>query len=363
MAVPTINFNIEQDETEVLHSVSDVLYVVGEAGTDGTGEVGTIYNGESLADFLTPVGSDGDLYDFLDSIFSRIRVETYVSLYTSTEDADNDPSTDETAKSDSDLEESRQAAINLITEVRENPTVLHIVGDAAAIGDATSASTIAARLAVLAEQLGCRAVCNSAQDTKANAEAWGTNNTGPYLLGVFNQHGPSSDYKYPAGPWLAATLLTAREQGRAWGINYAEVRGIAGLRHSMNVHDSALNDLDAAGVSTIIFDEGLYKIIGDEFKTAGRSDPTRFWSIARVVDYVERTLTAQARGFVSSTYSAGRQAIKMTRTLDSLDDIISGSVVPDLSQTQGLEKHFIADLELLYATTTINIKLRFSNSA
>ena len=185
------------------------------------------------------------------------------------------------------------------------------------------------------------------------------------LMGVFNQIkvDDTPTYTMPAGLWLGAALNISRTHGRAWGINLATVTGNYELRHTLPRGSANLGLLDAQGVSSLAIDDGKIKIIGDEFAASQDTDPRRFWPIARVVDYVQRVLTEQADAFIGSTRSATRVANRLTLALSDLvtsGEIISATVTPEPGRGQGLQKYFVVDLELQYATNVLNLKLRFA---
>ena len=120
------------------------------------------------------------------------------------------------------------------------------------------------------------------------------------------------------------------------------------LRHNLTPFSSALVQLDERGVSTIVAEQGLHKIVGDEFKPATTGDPQRFWSIGRVVDHVEQRLTTAARLFIGSTYSVDRIGIHLTRELNPLiaaGEILGGTVVRDQDHMQDDHKYLIAEID------------------
>ena len=345
MAVPGVNFTIAPAHTPTPHSVDDVVFLVGRVGAGSSGTIadGTFYEGDTLADLATILGTDGHSREFLAAVLGRVSPHVIYQPVGLAGDA--------TAITN---------ALATVYDAGRTPTVLHVAGDFTAPSDSPAVNAIVTALETHCEALNCRAVANAAQDTVANAVAWGNNNGKPRVIGVFNQGGSSGAYTMPAGPWLGAALAQAEEHGRAWGINLARVTGQTGVRHALSPYSSNLVTLDAAGVSSIVSDNGILKIVGDEFKTASDTDPQRFWSIARVVDHVEERLTAAARAFISSTYSADRIAIHLTRELNPLiaaGEILGGSVVPDLEHEQGTHKYLIAELDLLFATAVITVRL------
>ena len=347
MAVPSVNFTVDSTTVESVKPSGDVVFVVGPPGTGGTGAVGTLYYGDKLADFTGVVGTAGDVRDFIDALFSQVGVDLVYSP---------------TAAAPTNTQIG--AAIDLANDASKKPTILHVVGDLTAVSDATTVNAVATKLALVAGSLGCRAVANTPQDSAASAVAWGNNNGDGRLIGVFNQNKTgASSYKFPSGFWIGAALNVAANRGRAWGINFASVKGLAELRHDLAPYSSVLSSLDAAGVSAMVNDQGVERIIGDEFKADSATDPQRFWTIGRVVDHVQRTLEAQARLLIGSTRSADRMAIKLTMALNPIvhaGELVSGTVAADSARTQGATKYFKADLGLKYATNIVNVEFGFT---
>ena len=404
MAVPGVNFTISPTQTQTPHTVDDVVFVIGEIGTGGNGVVGELYQGNSLSELEDAVGTDGDTHDFIDDVFAHITPHIHFTPV---------------AAGAGGL--ALAAAMDLAYEVDPIPTVLHGAGSLTAPGNATIANTLVNEMETIAETINCRGVANAAQDTVANGILWGQNNGKPRIIGVFNQEvsdpttvplGPGVNtfvddaardayfittagavalafydantalyilvggtnlqnrvtgawvaaihYRMPAGAWLGAALAVSEEHGRAWGINLARVLGHLNIRHPLTAYSSQLVNLDAQGVSSIVSDQGLHKIIGDEFKPATSADPQRFWSIGRVVDHVEQRLTAAARLFIGSTYHVDRIGIHLTRELNPLiagGEILGGTVVPDLDHEQNDHKYLIAEIDLLFATNVITVRL------
>ena len=345
MAVPGINFTIAAAQTVTPHSVDDVVFVIGEVGASGTGTVaGSPYENMSKTQLEGIIGTDGDARDFIDDVFTQII-----------------PSVHFVAVASGATAAELATAMELAYDVSPTPTVLHAAGDLTAVANATTANALVTAMETIAEKLNCRGVANAAQNTVANGIAWGMNNGKPRIIGVFNQEVVSAGvYRMPAGAWLGGALAIAEEHGRAWGINLARVLGHLNLRHPLTPFSSQLTNLDAQGVSSIVSDQGLLKIIGDEFKPATATDPQRFWSIGRVVDHVEQRLTTAARGFIGSTYSADRIGIHLTRELNPLiaaGEILGGSVVRDQDQMQDDHKYLIAEIDLLFATNVITVRL------
>lgn len=356
MAIPEVTFTIEPVVTAPEHHVDDVILVAGLPGGGGTGTEGEVYKGASLEELVGRVGNTGDTAEFLEALFARVTPQVFFAPY-SLQKADN------SNKSDAEVETAIKNALNFSRRVSPRPTILHSAGDVTAKANATAGNSIVTHMETLSETLKCKAIANSAQDTIENAETWGQNNGQPNVLGIFNQREKSDGtFVMPAGYWLGAALEITSEHGRAWGVNYAEVKGVEKLRHDLTPISGQLVGLDAVGVSSIVSDEGAEEIIGDEFKTATET-PLRFWTIGRVVDHVQRVIGQHAHNFIGPTYTADRIATHLTRALNPIieaKELISGSITPDPEQTQGLTKYFVTDIELLYATNKIAIKMRFA---
>ena len=363
MAVPNVTFIVEPVIAAPAHHLDEVIFVVGVTGTGGAGVPGELVYGANGGDFDASVGTDGDLHEFITDLYSKAEPDMVVSFYI-TDKVDPNNIANRIDQTPAELIISIEEALALVDQANHKPTVLHVAGDATAPGNSPDASEIVTMLETICERLECRAVANAAQDTIANGIAWGLLNGKPRVMGVFNQDITSAGNQFPAGHWLGAVLAVSGDNGRAWGINYAAVPGVTQLLHPLTIGSTSdLTSLDANGVSSIVVDEGLFEIIGDEFKTASEEDPQRFWSVGRVVDHVERTLTQFAHQFVGSTRSADRVAVRLTEALNPIIDggeILSGSVVADSEREQGVTKNFILELEILYATNILNVRTRFS---
>lgn len=319
----------------------------------GTAEVGKIYHGNTISEFDDIIGVDTPVRHILVPLFERVDSLVYFTRVTQA----NAAPTAAAARN------ARLAALNLSEQAGHTPTVLAATKNISAPGDVATANTFAAAVEAKAEKLKCRAVLNTAQDEISKALAWGMiGNTGPRVMGVFNQnHLGGVEYEDPLGYWLGAALAITSEHGRAWGINYAPVLGKTALRHPLSPISSQLISLDENGVSTVVSDEGLHEIIGDEFKTGGNSDPQRFWTTGRVTDHVIRVLTTHGHEFIGGTRSGDKTAIHLTRALEPIVDageIVSGAVIFDRQEADN--KYFFCDLELLYATNIISFRLRFA---
>ena len=352
MAVPGVDFVVQSTPVAPGHHLDEVVFVVGTPGTNGAIALDPdepLFYGNTVSDLANAVGDDGPTHEFFEALLDQASPEVVYSPVLAT------PIGTITARV--------IAAIDLALNSSPKPTVMHVAGDLTAPGNTTVASPIITELQTICEKLGCRAVANSAQDTPANAIAWGAMNGKPRVMGVFNRdREAAATFEYPAGYWLGGALAISAQFGRAWGINYAPVLGITALEHFLTPLSSELTRLDPVGVSSIVNDEGQFEIIGDEFNATTPADPQSFWTIGRIVDHVERVITEHAHEFIGSTLSADRIAIQLTHALNPVVDageLVSATIVPDITREQGSQKYFIATLELLFPTNNIHITLRF----
>ena len=238
-----------------------------------------------------------------------------------------------------------RAALHSVRRAALTPTVLYAPGltagiggrDTVANGVISNGNTQDKGLNELAEELGCRAVADACQTSVADAIAWAGNNRQANVMGIFN----SPDQHQPGGYWLGGALAVTGAQGLSQGIEHAPVTGVTALANALSHSPRAavmtdVSRLVGAYLSVLVSANGRTEIIGDTFYQSGAApDSRRYWSVARVLDELERLLSRAGQPFIGrGNTQAARIRIanaleRAGRQLVASGDLEDFSVMPD----------------------------------
>lgn len=319
MAVQTVSFRTGTTPAAEPHHVEDVIYVLAQKEANVQGAAGTLFEGKTEEAFFgtgkllaTGAGTSG-IKSFLDDLFQTDDVDpwVYVMLFADTENLT-----------------SIEAKMDLFENADRPPTILTGVGDMfakvnsganafSAWTTSYAATPLATKMESMAEHYICRAYLPTGATTVANAETWGSANTGERVLGIFNP----IDNKQPNAHWLNGLLIQTSDRGRGWGINGARVFGGTSLLVPLSPDSSDVATLDTDHVSSVVLDQGVMEIMGGEFHYQ-TADPERFVNVARRMDYIKQRGKNFARhNLLSSDYTL----LRMARELNENASAIVGS--------------------------------------
>ena len=188
-------------------------------------------------------------------------------------------------------------------------------------------------------------------------------------MGVFNR---ANGTRWPGGLWLGGALEVTGEFGRQRGIEHARVSGITSLQHNLS-HSPRLSvttdvsRIVGAYLSTLVFRNGHYEIVGDTFR--GVADARKHWSTSRVVHHLEHVLETAGEHYTGQGITRQRLITiaegleKAGRTLVTNGELSALTVIPasdtinNQAAREGGFAHFTADATTIVPLDHIRIEL------
>lgn len=349
MAIPQVTIHIATEPQATPNQIEHTVAIAGPVGAGGTGVTGTIYQGNTVAGLAPAVGTDGIAAEAINDILRQV---TTTVVYTPTVAS---PS-----------EAQIQAAYDLlVNNSGRHITTFTLPGTFGASGANGSANATLTHIENLADNASARVVVSVQYGSglttfaavKANAIAWAGNNRHEHSWPVFN----SATGKYPAGLMTGAALAVAanNRQQNAYGIQLAPVAGGGVLRYNIGLESSDLDDLDGAGICTVINTPSGHRLAGGRFGYTDSNNAQRNWSVARVTDHCVRLIKDEWQNLVGSTYALDIIANKLRHGLDAIvGREIVDAVVSNGRRVQGAVTF---DLRIFYVhpleSMTVNITL------
>ena len=423
---PSIETRIISEPFAPAYHTDDVVYIVGPpgAGATGTATDDPSHAGRTLASLEDFIGTDGIVHDAVDDIADQIdtniivaltpAVPTFAEVITALEkayQAERNPTIlyapgmthlgtplggglaaamdDVTTSLTFTTAPDPALSADLLLQVDNEIMIVDVAGDAGDViyvvrrgEEGTDAvmhllaavvtdlrNPVVTELEELAEALECNAIADAPFASISAAIAWAdAGNVKANVMGVFNR---INGTRWPGGAWLGGALEVTGENGRQRGIEHARVSGITSLQYNLS-HSPRLSvttdvsRLVGAYLSTLVFRNGHYEIVGDTFK--GVADARKHWSTSRVVHHLEHVLEIQGEHYTGQGITRQRLITiaegleKAGRILVTNGELAGLSIIPDpVANTpaarEGGFAHFTADATTIVPLDHIRIDL------